>query len=152
MPNHRVMADHFRSFSLRSTVAAMLACAVLTLPASAVAESELDAEMREMEKIETFLDVMQSFYEIVGSMHSISSDPEQRVIFFMHQIKEAYEDRGEEIRAADVLRGVIKDSANPTVRAAAYFMLGDLLKDHDQIDAAIETLEKGLAESLDSSQ
>ncbi len=66
----------------------------------------------------------------------------------MQKIQEAYEQLGQKARAADVLRSVLKDSDNTTIRNAAYMLLADNLKDTGRADEALELLRQGLAENI----
>jgi len=82
------------------------------------------------------------------STHAIASDHEKAAIIQMQKIQEAYEQLGQKARAADVLRSVLKDSDNTTIRNAAYMLLADNLKDTGRADEALELLRQGLAENI----
>jgi len=102
----------------------------------------------EIEKMHSFLELMQKFYGIVDSMNRTSSDPTQAAIMQMFKIQEIYEQKGNKADSAEVFRQVLKDSNNPTLRNAATLMLGDILKDSGQRDEAIAVLKKGLNENI----
>ena len=102
----------------------------------------------EVEKMHAFLGLMQKFYSIVDSMNKVSSDPTEAAIMQMFKIQEIYEQRGEKAKAAEVFRRVLQESKNPTLRNAATIMLGDVLKDTGQADAAITALTNGLIENV----
>ena len=106
-------------------------------------------EHEELEQIETFLGIMSQYFSVIDSVYEISSDAEKSSIYQMHKIQEVYEDRGEKARMVEVLREILKQTQNPTIRNAAYTMLGDALKETGQADAAIESLRTGLAENLE---
>lgn len=102
----------------------------------------------EVHKMQAFLSLMQQFYGIVDSMDSVSNDPTKAAIMQMFKIQEIYEQRGEKAKAASIFRKVLKDTKNPALRNAATIMLGDLLKDTGQSNAAIEALSQGLNENV----
>ena len=104
----------------------------------------------DLKQMQSFLDIMTSYFEIIESTHDISADAEKAAIMQMQKIQEVYEERGEKIRSADVLRQVLKDSRNSTIRNAATLMLGDLLKESGRADEAIEALRQGLQENIDA--
>ncbi len=103
--------------------------------------------------MEQFMNVMDGYFSIIESTHNIASDPEKSAILQMQKIKEIYEERGEAANAVGVLRDVLANSTNPTVRSAATMILGDLLKETGRTDSALEVLQRGLKESvLESNQ
>jgi len=102
----------------------------------------------ELQQMDAFLGIMLHFYEVVDSTHSMAANPEKAAILEMHKIQEVYDDRGEKFRSIEVFRNVIKRTSNPTIRSAAYIMLGDVLKDTGRSDEAIEALNAALDESL----
>ena len=102
--------------------------------------------------MEQFLGIMESYFGIIDSTHEISSDAEKSAIFQMQKIQEVYEERGEKARAIDVFRQVLKDSNNPTIRNAAYMMLGDALKETGRADEAVQLLSEGLRENIKNAE
>ncbi len=100
--------------------------------------------------MQTFLNIMTDYLQIIDATHAIVSDSEKAAIMQMQKIQEAYEDRGEKARVADVLRDVLKDSRNPAIRNAAYIMLGDILKETGRTDEAIQLLREGLNENINA--
>ena len=102
----------------------------------------------QLEQMQVFLGLMNQFFGIIDSMYELSDDPEKAAIFQLHKIQEAYEESGNKLRAAGVMRQVLEESENPTIRAATYLMLGDLLKEAGRRDEAVEVLRRGLEESL----
>jgi len=133
---------------IKSTIAIM-ALSLLPYSAPVYAESNIPPEI---EKMHAFLGLMQKFYGIVNSMDQVSADPTQAAIMQMFKIQEIYEQKGKKAEAAEIFRQVLKDSNNPTLRNAATFMLGDILKDSGQKDEAIAVLKKGLNENLKRAQ
>ena len=112
------------------------------------ASAQADAETEEIRRIGSFLDLMNSFYELIDAVYEVSSEPERAAIIQLHKIQEAYEESGNKARVEPVFRRVLEDSDNPTIRAATYLMLGDLLKETGRTSDAIEVLEERIAESL----
>ena len=106
----------------------------------------------ELQTMQTFLDIMTSYFSIIESTYEISSDSEKAAIMQMQKIQEVYEERGQKARATEVLRGVLNDSDNPTIRNAAYLILGDNLKETGRSDEAIELLRMALSENIKASQ
>ena len=117
---------------------------LLGLGANALA----DAETEEIRRIGSFLDLMNSFYELIDAVYEVSSEPERAAIIQLHKIQEAYEESGDKARVEPVFRRVLQETDNPTIRAATYLMLGDLLKETGRTSDAIEVLEEGISESL----
>ena len=48
------------------------------------------------------------------------------------------------------MQEVLDTSQNPTIRNAAYIMMGDTLKETGRADEAIEYLRRGLAENIEA--
>ena len=132
----------FRTMTISITAVALLAAAP---HARAQSQDELDL-------MQTFLSIMTDYFEIIESTYSIASDPEKAAIMQMQKIQEVYEERGEKARSADVLKEVLEDSNNVTIRNAAYMLLGDTLKETGRADEAIEFLQRGLQENIDAAQ
>ena len=101
--------------------------------------------------MQTFLNIMTDYLDIIESPHGIVSDPERAAILQMQKIQEAYEERGEKARVAEVLRDVLKDSRSTAIRNAAYVKLGDILKETGRTDEAIALLREGLSENINAS-
>ena len=130
-----------RSFK---TLTITVAAAVLLFGGPAAhAQSQSD-----LERMQTFLSIMTNYFQVIESTYAIASDPEKAAILQMSKIQEVYEQRGEKARATDVLREVLEDSNNPTIRNAAYMLLGDNLKESGRSDEALEMLRRGLDENI----
>lgn len=127
-----------RNFTLGATATLML----MFTPASHAQSAD------DLRTMQTFLDIMTSYFQIIESSHAISSDREKSAIMHMQKIQEVYEERGEKARAADILREVLEESRNPTIRSAANLMLGDILKESGRADQAIEAFRRGLEEDI----
>jgi len=104
----------------------------------------------DLQLMQTFLNIMTDYFEIIESTYEISSDPEKAAILQMQKIQEVYEERGEKARSADVLRDVLEQSNNGTIRNAAYMLLGDTLKETGRADEALELLRQGLNENIEA--
>lgn len=102
----------------------------------------------ELQLMQTFLAIMTDYFQIIESTHEISEDPEKAAIMQMQKIQEVYEERGEKARAVAVLKKVLEDSNNTTIRNAAYMMIGDTLKETGRADEALEYLQRGLSENI----
>lgn len=107
------------------------------------------ADNHELQQVETFLGIMTKYFSVIDSVYNISRDAEKSAIHQMHKMQEVFDDRGEKAKIVGVLRDVLRETDNPTVRNAAYMMLGDVLKDTGQSDAAIESLRAALNENLE---
>ena len=105
-------------------------------------------DQKNLELMQTFLSIMTDYFELIESTHDIASDPEKAAIMQMQKIQEVYEQRGEKARSTDVLKQVLQDSDNTTIRNAAYMLLGDTLKETGRADEAIELLRQGLNENI----
>lgn len=106
----------------------------------------------ELQLMQTFLAIMTDYFGVIESTHEISSNAEKSAILQMQKIQEIYEERGEKAQAAEVLRQVLKESRNPTIRNAAYLLLSDNLKDTGRSEGAIELLREGLTENVKAAQ
>jgi predicted negative regulator of RcsB-dependent stress response len=125
-----------------------IAISVTAVALFAVAPGAKAQEMEDLELMQTFLAIMTDYFKIIESTHAVASDPEKAAIMQMQKIQEVYEQRGEKARSTDVLKQVLEDSDNPTIRNAAYIMLGDTLKDTGRADEALQLLRQGLAENI----
>lgn len=102
--------------------------------------------------MQAFLEIMTDYMDIIEATHEISSDPGKAAILQMQKIKETFEERGEKSRAVEALKQVLENSRNPAIRNAAYFLLGDTLKESGRSAEAIELLRQGLAENVQAAQ
>lgn len=102
--------------------------------------------------MQTFLEIMTDYFEIIESTHEIASDSEKSAILQMTKIQEVYEERGEKARSTVVLKEVLAKSNNQAIRNAAYMLLGDTLKETGRADEALEMLKKGLDENIKAAQ
>lgn len=128
------------------TIAAVATLLLASAPASK-AQSPDDLAM-----MQTFLSIMQDYFEIIESTHGIASDAEKAAIMQMQKIKEVYEELGKTADAVDVLREVLEESRNPAIRNAAYIMLGDTLKETGLREEALRLLRQGLEENIREAQ
>ena len=124
---------------------ALMGCWLMPIGASAQAPEDL-------EKMQQFLGIMTSYFDIIESTYDINSDAEKAAIFQMQKIQEVYENRGEKARAIGVFQQVLKDTDNPTIRNAAYMLLGDALKETGRADEAVRILQQGLQENLNNAK
>ena len=122
-----------------------LVAVALASPWSAMAQAP-----GELERMEQFLGIMGSYFDIIEATHDITASPEKAAIFQMQKIQEVYEERGEKARAIEVFKQVLAESKNPTIRNAAYIMLGDALKETGRADEAVRLLQQGLKENLNN--
>ncbi|MGI9294975.1 MAG: tetratricopeptide repeat protein [Pseudomonadales bacterium] len=129
--------------TLRNTIAAVAAALLLTSALQSHAQSP-----EELKTMQTFLSIMDSYFQIIESTHAVASDNEKAAIVQMQKIQEVYEELGKKAQAADILRGVLQDSRNSTIRNAAYMLLADNLKDTGRADEALKLLQQGLAENI----
>ncbi|MEM1264005.1 MAG: tetratricopeptide repeat protein [Pseudomonadota bacterium] len=103
---------------------------------------------REVAQIQSFLELVEHYYNLIESTYQISDNPEMAAILQMQKIQEAYEDSGNKALAQDVFRRVLAESANQTIRNAAYLMLGDSLKETGRTEEAVEVYQRALAENV----
>lgn len=125
-----------------------IAVSITAVAIMATAPAAKAQEMENLELMQTFLAIMSDYFEIIESTYEVSSSPEKSAIMQMQKIQEVYEQRGEKARSTDVLRQVLEDSSNPTIRNAAYMLLGDTLKDTGRADEALQLLRQGLEENI----
>ncbi len=129
--------------TFRTMIIGATATALLVVAPAANAQRPEDLQL-----MQTFLNIMTDYFEIIRSTHDIASNPEKAAIMQMQKIQEVYEERGEKARSVEVLQGVLEDSSNPTIRNAAFMMLGDTLKETGRADEALEFLRRGLDENI----
>lgn len=120
-----------------------LASLILAFTPAANAQSADD-----LRTMQTFLDIMDSYFGIIESTYEISSDVEKSAIFQLQKIQEVYEERGEKARSIDVFRDVLNKTDNPTIRNAVYMLISDTLKETGRTDEAIQILQQGLSENI----
>jgi len=134
-------------YSVRIFAISITAAMLLVAAPQARAQSPDDLAL-----MQTFLEIMTDYFEIIEATHGIASDSEKAAILQMSKIQEVYEERGEKARSTDVLKKVLADSNNQAIRNAAYMMLGDTLKETGRADEALELLRKGLDENIKAAQ
>lgn len=132
---------------VKSTAVTIIAFTLLTVAPQARAQSTDDLAM-----MQTFLGIMKDYFSIIESTHDVSADSEKAAIQQMMKIQEVYEERGEKAKSTTVLRNVLKESRNQTIRNAAYMLLGDTLKETGRTEEALEALQQGLNENIRASQ
>lgn len=132
----------FKTFTVGVVAAMLLAAAPVTQAQS----------QDELQLMQTFLDIVTDYFQVIEATYQISSNPEKAAIMQMSKIQEVYEQRGEKARATEVFRAVLEESNNPTIRNAAYMLLGDNLKDSGRADEALEFLRRGLDENIKAAQ
>ncbi len=130
---------------------AILLVVVLAVTPAAVWAQD-DWQNRELERMQTFLNLMDSFFGIIENMHAVSSDAERAAVFQLYKIEEIYKERGERARAIEVFRQVLDETQNPAIRNAAYILLGEALKETGRADEAVDTLQQALRENLRNAQ
>ena len=133
--------------TFRMRILGITAAALLAISPLANAQSDEDLQL-----MQTFLDIMSEYFDIIESTHAIASDAEKAAILQMQKIQEVYEERGEKARATEMLLRVLENSRNQTIRNAAYIMLGDTFKETGRADEALEYLQKGLDENIAAAQ
>jgi len=130
-------------YSVKTFAISITAAMLLVAAPQARAQSPDDLAL-----MQTFLEIMTDYYEIIEATHEIAANSEKSAILQMSKIQEVYEERGEKARSTDVLKKVLADSNNQAIRNAAYMMLGDTLKETGRADEALELLQKGLDENI----
>ncbi len=131
----------------RNLITSTVLAACLAVPVTVQAQTP-----DELDRIRSFLALMQDYFGIIESTHSVASDPEMSAILQMQKMQEIYENRGEKATAVEVFRKVLKQTDNPTIRNAAYMLISDSLKETGRTDEAIELLNTAIAENLKSAR
>jgi len=131
----------------KMTIAAAALSVLFTLPSVGHAQS-----MDDLAKMQTFLGIMESYFGIIESTHDVGSSAEKSAIMQMQKIQEVYEERGEKARSVEILRGVLQESRNQTIRNAAYMLISDTLKEIGRSDESIELLRQGLKENIEAAK
>ena len=130
-------------YSVKTFAISIVATMLLVAAPQARAQSPDDLAL-----MQTFLEIMTDYFQIIESTHEIASDSEKAAILQMTKIQEVYEERGEKARSTTVLKDVLEKSNNQAIRNAAYMLLGDTLKDTGRADEALELLQQGLDENI----
>ena len=131
--------------TVKTTLLGAAAAALLAFAPAAKAQQLSDIEL-----MQSFLDLMTQYYDLIEATHDIAGDSEKAAIMQMQKIQEVYEERGDKARSVDVLKKVLEDSRNPTIRNAAYLMLSETLKDSGRASEALELLQRGLDENIEA--
>ncbi|MDJ0927039.1 MAG: hypothetical protein QNJ73_05235 [Gammaproteobacteria bacterium] len=127
----------------KNTSIGLIAALLLAVTPASHAQTPENLEM-----MQAFLQIMTDYFGIIEATHAINSDPEKAAIMQMQKIQEVYEERGEKARAVEIIREVLNETRNPTIRNAAIMMLGDNLKETGRSDQALEILRQGLSENI----
>ena len=125
-----------------------LTIGVVATLAIAFAPTAKAQNLDEIQLMQTFLDIVTQYYAVIEATYDISSDSEKAAILQMQKIQEVYEQRGDKAQSVEVLREVLENTDNQTIRNAAYVMLGDTLKESGRASEAIEILRRGLEENI----
>ena len=104
-----------------------------------------------MEYYQSILEIMESYYRIIESTHSISSDSEKAAILQIHRIQKYYKEMDDYKNAIDFLQEMLEKTKNPAIRNAVYLMLGDNLEETERPQEAINLLKQELDENLKNS-
>ena len=129
--------------SLKHTLIGAVVCTVVAWTPLTQAQAPED-----LATMQTFLEIMDSYFGIIESTWEVSTSAEKAAIMQMQKIREIHEDRGEKAKATGMLREVLETSRNQTIRNAAYMLLGDTLKETGRSDEALEVLQAGLRENI----
>lgn len=132
--------------TVKTTVLGAVAAVAIAFTPGAKAQ-----ELSDIELMQSFLNLMTQYYDLIESTHDIAGDSEKAAIMQMQKIQEVYEERGDKARSVDVLKKVLEDSRNPTIRNAAYLMLSETLKESGRASEALELLQRGLDENIKAS-
>lgn len=133
--------------TFKTLTISITAAAILMVAPGARAQSQDDLEL-----MQTFLSIMTDYFGIIESTHEVASSPEKAAIMQMQKIQEVYEQRGEKARSTVVLKEILSETNNLTIRNAAYMLLGDTLKEAGRGDEALEILRKGLDENIQAAK
>ena len=131
---------------LKSCICGLLLALTLMAPASHAQSA------KELQTMESFLKIMDGYFNVIESTYQVASSQEKAAIIHMSKIQEVYEKMGQKAKAADVFREVLAKSKNSTIRNAAYMMLADNLKDTGRATEALTLLREGLEESIKNAQ
>jgi len=106
----------------------------------------------DFEAMASMVNLMESFLDLMNSVHDMNADNEKALLLQMHAIEEIYKEQGRHGEAVAVYRKVLDNSRNSTVRNMAYHRMADVLKESGDRKAAIEVLEAAMAESLEKTR
>ena len=100
-----------------------------------------------IERVRTFIALIQDFMNVVDSVHTMTDNPEKAAIYQMHKIEEIYKARGETDRAIKLFNNILKQTDNQSIRNAVYMRLGELYNKNEKT-RALELYEKALQENI----
>lgn len=133
--------------SKSATLGAILILMSSMLSFQAHASAEEDKQIKHIERVRTYIALIQDFMNVVDSVHTMTDDPEKAAIYQMHKIEEIYKARGETDRAIELFKNILKQTKNQSIRNAVYMRLGDLYKDGNSAKA-LELYETSLQENI----
>ena len=129
----------------------LLACSLLlafSLSTTQVTAAPPTTEQVEhLQRMRTFIGLLQDFMNVVDSVHTISGNPEKAAIYQMYKIEEIYKARGQTDKAITLFQSLLKKTGNLAIRNAIHMRLGDLQKNHRGNDA-LEMFEQALNENI----
>jgi len=128
-----------------SAFTAVLVVLLFWAPVS-LAEPESE-RLEHIERMRTFIGLIQDFMNVVDAVHGMTDDPEKAAIYQMHQIEEIYKKKGQTDRAINLFKDILKQTDNQSIRNAAYMRLGDLYKKTNH-PKALELYEDALQENI----
>lgn len=102
----------------------------------------------ELEKITSFLKVMDKYVQITKEFYGIASDQERAAAFAVMEIKTVYEQSGNKKGAIKELSDLLDRTHNRTIRNIIRFQLLDLYKQSGNSQAAMENLRSIINENL----
>lgn len=130
-----------------TTLVSLLILMLSVLSFQAHASAQEDKQIKHIERVRTYIALIQDFMNVVDSVHTMTNNPEKAAIYQMHKIEEIYKKRGETDRAIELFKNILKQTKNQSIRNAVYMRLGDLYKDGNNAKA-LELYETGLQENI----
>ncbi len=130
--------------------AAILFCLSGVLyPASIDATQQgFQADPEQLDKITSFLKVMEKYIQITKEFYGIANDEERAAAFAIMEIKTVYEQSGNRRGAIKELNRLLTETNNRTIRNIIRFQLLDLYKQSNDTPAAMENLRSIIQENL----
>lgn len=105
-------------------------------------------ELQDIAKYRGYVDLMQSYYDVIITTHDISEDAVVSAVFQLQKIGDFYKEAGETEKVLGIYESILAKTKNQTVRNAAYNLLSERYRELGRHKDGIEVLQKALEENL----
>lgn len=107
-----------------------------------------EVKLKNLELYQGYINLVESFYTTLMTSYSIASDSELSVVLQLQKMGDIYKESGHPEKIIPILKAVLKETKNQTIRNSAYHLLAEKQKEIGEYENAIETLKISLSENL----